>query len=103
MYKAFDLQFCPFPDLPDLFKRELSGRNNACHSAILCEPCAVCIGDGHLGAGMDVQIREIFPYKFHDAKILYDNGVKTVFIIRQQIVIQAVRFGCFKKSIDCHI
>ena len=82
------------------FQRQFSGRNHPAYTLFLqkAHPLRSC--NRHLGTGMQLHARKMFPAERKDSEILYDNSIQSGFIKRRNIIIKFPEFPFLNECIQ---
>ena len=101
--KTLHLKVCSVMDPPYLLQRELPCRHHAPRTSILKETGSFHICDRHLGARVEIHLREPCPDSVKHTDILDNDSIQAFLIERRQILIQTVHLFILQKRIHSEI
>ena len=85
------------------FHRDLPFQDHPFDAQLFGQFQAGRVMESHLGGGMDIQMREIFPDHPQNAQILYNEGIGVHLIQQSQIFRHFREFRLFDNGVHCHI
>ncbi len=103
MNEAFNFQSA-FPVYGfDLFQGQFPGGDDPAGARLLQKPGSFRAAQGHLCAGMDIQVRERLADVQKDAHILYNHCVQSLLVIGKKVIIQLFQLLVLQKRVDSQV
>ena len=88
------------PRFADLRKREFAGEDNPGEPLLRCPEHAIGVMDGHLGGGMEGEVRDDLPCERSDTGVLHEHGINTGCIKPDQVFRDPFEFAVVDEGID---